>query len=352
MSEYYPRNVLVTGGAGFIGAHFVQHLLKGDPSVSIVNLDLMTYAADAANLNPVRDSSRHRLVKGDICDRALVDRLIREHRIDTVVHFAAESHVDRSIDAPAAFVTTNIIGTHVLLEAVRDAWYQQGSQQFPADRYRFHHISTDEVYGSLEMHAPSFTETHRYEPNSPYSASKAAADHLVRAYHHTYGIPATITNCSNNYGPFQHAEKFIPTIIRKCLTGEAIPVYGDGSNIRDWLYVSDHCSGIEAVLRRGTIGRVYNIGGGHECSNLEVARTICGLLDEIRPRETPSAALISFVTDRPGHDWRYAIDTSRIRSELGWEPQESFESGIRKTIRWYVDRHLRNETASDGSAYA
>ncbi len=334
MAEFTPSQVLVTGGAGFIGASFVHHLIGSDPSARVVNLDALTYAGSLANLAGVAGNDRYRFVKGDITDRALVDALLREHRIDTIVHFAAESHVDRSITGPAAFVHTNVVGTFTLLDAARRLWLDE--ERRDAASCRFHHISTDEVYGSLGPADPQFNEATSYSPNSPYSASKAASDHFVRAYHHTYGLPVTTTNCSNNYGPLQHPEKFIPTVIRACQKGLPIPVYGTGSNIRDWLYVEDHCRGLDAVLRRGEPGCVYNIGGDNEWVNLDIARLICGIFDELRPEGAPHARLITFVKDRAGHDFRYAIDAAKIKRELGWAPIETFETGIRKTITWYL----------------
>ena len=333
--DHRPRNVLVTGGAGFIGCNFVRHLLATDPDLRVVTLDSLTYAGSLDNLRELPDPARHRFVQGDICDRPLVDRLLREHAIDTVAHFAAESHVDRSITGPAAFVQTNLVGTFTLLEAARAAWLDGKT----ADRCRFHHISTDEVYGTLKRDDPPFRETTPYAPNSPYSASKAGSDHLVRAYFHTYGLPVVTTNCSNNYGPFQHGEKFIPTVIRSCLLQKPIPVYGDGSNIRDWLYVEDHCRGIDAVIRGGKPGETYNIGGCNEWANLDIAKLICALLDERRPQRAPHERLITFVTDRPGHDWRYAIDAGKMDEELDWQPRETFQSGIAKTVDWYLERH-------------
>jgi dTDP-glucose 4,6-dehydratase len=333
--EHRPRNVLVTGGAGFIGCNFVRYLLATDPEVRIVNLDLLTYAGSLDNLRDLPDPARHVFVQGDICDRGLVDRLLREHQIDTLVHFAAESHVDRSITGPAAFVETNLVGTFTLLEAARTAWLDGKT----AEHCRFHHISTDEVYGTLGRDNPPFTETTPYAPNSPYSASKAGSDHLARAYFHTYQLPVVTTNCSNNYGPFQHGEKFIPTVIRSCLRQQPIPVYGDGSNIRDWLYVEDHCRGIEAVIHQGRLGETYNIGGCNEWANINIVKKICALLDERRPEHAPHERLISFVTDRPGHDWRYAIDARKMDQELGWRPLETFETGIAKTVDWYLQRH-------------
>ncbi len=331
---HQPKRVLVTGGAGFIGANFVHHLLATDPQVHIINLDLLTYAGSLDNLHHLPDPHRHEFIAGDIADSPLVNQLMHEHQIDTVVHFAAESHVDRSITGPAAFVHTNVVGTFTLLDAAKRYWLD--GKAWPLEAVRFHHISTDEVYGTLRPADPAFTETTPYAPNSPYSATKAGSDHLVRAYHHTYGLPVTTTNCSNNYGPYQHAEKFIPTVIRKALAGEPIPVYGDGSNIRDWLYVADHCRGIDTVLRNGRVGEVYNIGGDNEWANIDIARLICELLDERRPTDKPHAELIQFVKDRPGHDWRYAIDPGKMDKELGWRPVETFESGIRKTVDWYI----------------
>jgi dTDP-glucose 4,6-dehydratase len=334
--KHHPGHVMVTGGAGFIGCNFVRHLLKTDTATRIVNLDALTYAGSLDNLRDLPDSSRHHFVEGDICDRALVDRLLQEHEIDTVVHFAAESHVDRSITGPGAFVQTNVVGTYTLLEACRQRWLQQ--LRWDSTRCRFHHISTDEVYGSLGHDDPPFTETTPYAPNSPYSASKAASDHLARAYFHTYGLPVVTTNCSNNFGSYQHDEKFIPTVIRTCLQQKSIPVYGDGSNIRDWLYVEDHCSGIDAVLRGGKLGETYNIGGGNEQRNIDLVRLICRLMDEQRPQHAPHERLISFVADRPGHDWRYAIDATKLSGELGWKRAQRFEQEMRETVRWYLSR--------------
>jgi dTDP-glucose 4,6-dehydratase len=333
--EFCPKNVLVTGGAGFIGCNFVRQLLRKDDQVHVVNLDLLTYAGSLENLAGLPDPDRHTFVQGNICDRDLVDRLFKEYQIDTLVHFAAESHVDRSISGPAAFVQTNVIGTFTLLEAARQFWLNS----FDPTQVRFHHISTDEVYGTLAKVEPAFTETTPYAPNSPYSASKAGSDHLVRAYFHTYGLPVTTTNCSNNYGPYQHSEKFIPTVIRSCLQQQSIPVYGDGSNIRDWLYVEDHCQGIETVLRQGEPGETYNIGGRNEMANITIAKIICTLMDERRPQHAPHQRLISFVTDRPGHDWRYAIDDTKIATLFQYSPQETFASGIAKTVDWYLQHY-------------
>lgn len=334
--SHTPKNVLITGGAGFIGANFVHYLLKQDSQVRIVNLDALTYAGNKEHLNGLPDPSRHVFVQGDICDRALVDKLLREYRIDTVVHFAAESHVDRSITGPGEFVRTNVTGTFTLLEACRQFWLNE--LKWTADHCRFHHVSTDEVYGTLGPNDPAFTEETPYTPNSPYSASKAASDHLVRAYFHTYKLPVVTTNCSNNFGPFQHGEKLIPTIIRSCVNGKPIPVYGDGSNVRDWLYVGDHCTGIEAVLRRGRLGECYIIGGGNEQHNIDVVRMICRIMDSLRPQNAPHEKLITFVTDRPGHDWRYAIHAKKIRDELGWVRAQRFEQELRETIQWYLEK--------------
>ena len=327
--------LLVTGGAGFIGSNFVLSTLAaaGEP---IVNLDKLTYAGNAANLDALRGDARHVFVKGDICDRALVRQLLERHRPRAVVHLAAESHVDRSIEGPAEFVQTNVVGTFALLEEARSYW-----QSLPAAAraaFRFLHVSTDEVYGSLGAEDPAFSETTPYAPNSPYSASKAASDHLVRAYWHTYGLPTLTTNCSNNYGPHQFPEKLIPLMIHQALAGKPLPVYGDGQNVRDWLYVLDHCAALRVVLERGRPGEVYNIGGGAEMKNIDLVKTLCALLDDARPRTAGGYAdLISFVKDRPGHDRRYAIDSRKIQRELGWKPEESFQSGLKKTVRWYLE---------------
>jgi dTDP-glucose 4,6-dehydratase len=332
--KHQPKNVLVTGGAGFIGCNFVRYLLRTDPGVRIVNLDALTYAGTLDNLKDLPDPARHTFVKGDICDRALVDGLLREHHVDTVIHFAAESHVDRSISGPGEFVRTNVVGTYTLLDACRQYW--QGEMKWDSGQARFHHISTDEVYGTLGRDDPPFTEETPYAPNSPYSASKAASDHLVRAYFHTYKLPVVTTNCSNNFGPYQHPEKFIPTVIRACRDSKPIPVYGDGSNIRDWLYVDDHCSGIDAVVRGGRLGETYNIGGRNEHSNIEIVRLICRLMDELQPANAPHDRLISYVADRPGHDWRYAIDASKVESELAWTRVRDFEQLISRTVDWFL----------------
>jgi len=328
--SFAPRMMLVTGGAGFIGSNFVRWMLDHDPELHIVNLDKLTYAGSLENLKGLPHDNRHSFVRGDICDRDLIDRLLREHEVDTVVHFAAESHVDNSITGPEAFVHTNVQGTFALLEATRQYW--QCEKGWDNTSCRFHHISTDEVYGSLAAGEPPFDEKSPYAPNSPYSASKAGSDHLVRAYQRTYGLPTTISNCSNNYGPRQHEEKFIPTVIRACRRQQPIPVYGDGSNIRDWLYVADHCAAIEKVIRAGRVGEVYNIGAGNEWANIDIVRLICRLMDTQRPENAPHERLLSFVTDRPGHDWRYAIDATKITQELDWQPAHDFEDGIRKVL--------------------
>ncbi|MCV2216212.1 dTDP-glucose 4,6-dehydratase [Thauera sp. Sel9] len=327
--------ILVSGGAGFIGANFILDWLAGDDEI-ILNLDLLTYAGNLETLASLRDDPRHVFVQGDICDRALVDRLLATYRPRAIVHFAAESHVDRSIHGPGDFVRTNVEGTFTLLEAARAHHASLDAAEQAA--FRFLHVSTDEVYGSLGTDDPAFAETKAYEPNSPYSASKAASDHLVRAWHHTYGLPVLTTNCSNNYGPRQFPEKLIPLMIVNALAGKPLPVYGDGLNVRDWLYVTDHCAAIREVLARGTPGEIYNIGGWNEKTNIDIVRGVCALLDELRPSADGShARLITHVTDRPGHDRRYAIDARKIERELGWRPAETFDSGIRKTVQWYLD---------------
>jgi dTDP-glucose 4,6-dehydratase len=326
--------ILVTGGAGFIGSNFVLDWFKSSDE-PVVNLDALTYAGNLENLASLQGDARHVFVKGDICDRALIDQLLVEHQPRAIVHFAAESHVDRSIHGPGAFMRTNVEGTFTLLEAARAYW--SALQGEAKSGFRFHHVSTDEVYGSLKPQDPPFAETHAYEPNSPYSASKAASDHLVRAWHHTYGLPVVTTNCSNNYGPYHFPEKLIPLMIVNALAGKPLPVYGDGQQIRDWLYVTDHCSGIRAVLAGGTLGETYNIGGWNEKANIDIVKTVCALLDELRPDPAgPYARLITYVTDRPGHDRRYAIDARKIERDLGWRPAETFETGIRKTVQWYL----------------
>jgi dTDP-glucose 4,6-dehydratase len=326
--------ILVTGGAGFIGANFVIDWLASSGE-AVVNLDKLTYAGNPNNLPSLRQDERHVFVKGDIGDSALVTALLQRHRPRAIVHFAAESHVDRSIHGPAEFVTTNVNGTFSLLEAARG--YHAGLPAGERERFRFLHVSTDEVYGSLGPDDAPFTETTAYAPNSPYSASKAASDHLVRAYHHTYGLPTLTGNCSNNYGPYQFPEKLIPLMIANALGGKSLPVYGDGGNVRDWLYVSDHCGALRRVLQDGRPGETYNIGGWNEKTNLEVVHTLCELLDRLAPRAGSYRELIAFVKDRPGHDRRYAIDARKIERELGWKPAETFESGLRKTVQWYLD---------------
>jgi len=329
--------LLVTGGAGFIGSNFVlQQLAEGAHVERVVNLDKLTYAGNLANLRPVEEDARHVFVQGDIGDGELVAKLLTEHAIGGVVNFAAESHVDRSIDGPEAFVQTNVVGTLRLLQAVRAYWSQLAPDKKAG--FRFLHVSTDEVYGSLRPQDPAFTEETPFAPNSPYAASKAGSDHLVRAFHHTYGLPVLTTNCSNNYGPLQFPEKLIPLMIQNALEGRALPIYGDGLNVRDWLYVRDHCTAIRQVLDRGQVGETYNVGGLNEQPNIAVVDTLCALLDELRPRadRTSYAMLKTFVTDRPGHDRRYAIDCTKITRELGWKPAESFATGLRKTVEWYL----------------
>jgi dTDP-glucose 4,6-dehydratase len=331
-------NLLVTGGSGFIGSNFVRLALEKHSKIRLVNLDKLTYAGNPANLTDLETDSRYRFVQGDICDAPLVEQLFAEEQIDMVVHFAAESHVDRSITGPGAFIQTNILGTFVLLEAARKAWISE--HRSPITDHRFLHVSTDEVYGSLGD-TGLFTEETSYDPRSPYSASKASSDHLVSAYHHTYGLPTLVTNCSNNYGPYQFPEKLIPLIINNALAGKALPVYGDGKNVRDWLYVVDHCEAILQVLENGRLGETYNVGGNNEKQNIEVVQTICDILDEQAPALSdgqPRRSLITFVKDRPGHDRRYAIDAAKIKDELGWEPAVTFEEGMRRTVGWYLDQ--------------
>ena len=328
--------ILVTGGAGFIGGNFVLDWLAGSDE-PVINLDALTYAGNLHTLESLKNDARHIFVHGDIGDAILVPELLKKHRPRAVVNFAAESHVDRSIHGPADFIQTNVLGTFNLLESVRAYWSELPESEKSA--FRFLHVSTDEVYGSLEKDDAPFAETHRYEPNSPYSASKAASDHLVRAWHHTYGLPVLTTNCSNNYGPYHFPEKLIPLVILNALAGKSLPIYGDGQQIRDWLYVRDHCSAIRRVLEAGRLGETYNVGGWNEKANLEVVNTICVLLEELQPRADGKsyAEQISFVTDRAGHDRRYAIDARKLERELGWKPAETFESGIRKTVQWYLD---------------
>jgi len=343
------HNLLITGAAGFIGSNFVHYWMAQHPSDRVVVLDALTYAGNVANLDPVKDNPRFRFVHGDIRDQTLVEELLRSEHIDTLVHFAAESHVDRSISGPDAFIDTNILGTHSLLKAARAVWLDDPATR--TDKHRFHHVSTDEVYGSLEADDPAFSETTPYAPNSPYSASKAASDHLVRAYHHTYGLHVTTSNCSNNYGPYHFPEKLIPLCITNILHGLPLPIYGDGKNIRDWLFVADHARGIELILQKGILGEVYNIGGNNEWTNIDIIHLICQLMDNAfasdpalakRYPAAPAAqgkateSLITFVKDRAGHDRRYAIDASKAQRELGYTPAESFESGIRLTLDWFL----------------
>ncbi|MFM7787911.1 MAG: dTDP-glucose 4,6-dehydratase, partial [Microcystis panniformis] len=334
-TENQARSIVITGGAGFIGSNFVHHWCENYPEDRVIVLDALTYAGNLNNLGTLKDRKNFRFLQGDICDRALVDELFAGENIDTVAHFAAESHVDRSILGPGAFVQTNVVGTFTLLESFRQHWL---SNHQP-DNYRFLHVSTDEVYGSLGVDDPAFTETTPYAPNSPYSASKAGSDHLARAYFHTYGMPTIITNCSNNYGSYHFPEKLIPLMCINILLGKPLPVYGDGQNVRDWLYVRDHCQALDTVIHKGKAGETYNIGGNNEVKNIDLVRMLCELMDELAPDlpVKPARNLITFVKDRPGHDRRYAIDASKIRTELGWQPQETVEGGLRKTIQWYLD---------------
>ena len=330
------KNVLVTGGAGFIGSNFVHFLLEIEPKVRLVNLDALTYAGSQENLKDLPDPTRHIFIHGDILDRELVDALLRDYQIDTVVHFAAETHVDRSILGPMQFIQTNVVGTFTLLEATRRYWLDE--KALGNTRVHFHHVSTDEVFGTLSPDEPAWTEDIPYAPNSPYAASKASSDHLVRSYHHTYSLPVTITNCSNNYGPRQFPEKLIPLMILNALAGKNLPIYGDGHQIRDWLFVRDHCEAIWKVISVGKIGETYSVGGNNQPTNLEIVDTICNILDE-RAHDSiykPHKSLIKFVADRPGHDRRYAMDITKIGSELGWEPREWLESGLQKTVEWYL----------------
>ena len=339
-------NWLVTGGAGFIGGNFVLEAIS--EGVNVINLDVLTYAGNRDTLATLEGNSGHVFVEGDIGDRTLVSRLLAEHQPEAVINFAAESHVDRSIDGPAEFIQTNVVGTLGLLEATRDYW--KGLDDVRKDAFRFLHVSTDEVYGSLGE-TGLFTEETPYAPNSPYSASKAASDHLVRAFHHTYGLPVLTTNCSNNYGPYQFPEKLIPLVIAKAIAGAPLPIYGDGKNVREWLYVSDHCSAIRRVLEAGTVGETYNVGGNSEKQNIEVVKTICALLDQKQPRAdgAPYESQITYVKDRPGHDRRYAIDASKLKRELGWEPAHTFEQGIGETVNWYLNNQAWVNRVLDGS---
>jgi len=330
------KNILVTGGAGFIGSNFVRFLLRNEPEAIVVTLDALTYAGSLENLRDIPAQDRHIFVHGDINDRLLIDALLRKYRIDTIVHFAAETHVDRSIWTPDQFIQTNIVGTYNLLDAARSYWLEDS--EIPIEKVRFHHISTDEVFGSLDIGEPAFNESTPYAPNSPYAASKAASDHLVRAYGHTYGPPFSITNCSNNYGPYQFPEKHIPLMIQNAIEGKPLPVYGDGKQIRDWLYVEDHCEAIWLVIREGKAGKTYTVGGDNQPTNLQVINTLCEILDEALPSSQykPHESLIQFVADRPGHDRRYAMDISKIQRELGWRPRRSLEEGLLLTVEWYL----------------
>lgn len=354
-------NLLVTGAAGFIGVNFVYYWLEKYPDDSVVGLDALTYAGNLASLSDAEDNSKFRFVHGDIRDQALIENLLKEEAIDTIVHFAAESHVDRSISGPDAFIDTNIIGTHNMLKAARAAWQKEDGSWQP---HRFHHVSTDEVYGSLEREDPAFTETTPYAPSSPYSASKAASDHLVGAYHHTYGMEVTTSNCSNNYGPYQFPEKLIPLVLINILYGKSLPIYGDGKNIRDWLYVDDHARGIDLIIKNGRVGETYNIGGHNEWQNIDIVHLICDMMDEHLAKnpglktkypespvskEEKARSLITYVKDRPGHDQRYAIDATKTTNELGYKPVETFESGIRKTVQWYLDNETWWQRVMDGS---
>ena len=333
------KTILITGGAGFIGSNFIPYFLENNEDVKLVNLDLLTYAGNLDNLKEIENYSRYTFIQGDICERVLVEDLFKKYSFSGVIHFAAESHVDNSIKNPDAFVRTNVFGTFNLLDVAKNYWMESPNKYKEGfESARFHHISTDEVYGTLEE-VGLFTEETSYAPNSPYSASKASSDFMVRSYFHTYGMNVITTNCSNNYGPKQHDEKLIPTIIRKAISGENIPIYGDGKNIRDWLYVLDHCKGIELVFKTGKTGETYNIGGKNERDNLYIVDVICGILDKIIPKESSYKEQINFVTDRPGHDFRYAIDASKIENNLDWKAEENFESGIQKTIEWYLNKY-------------
>ncbi len=342
--NYQPTRLLVTGAAGFIGSNFVHYWLKENPNSRVTALDALTYAGNRSNLTPVENNSNFDFVHADILETDRIEQLLREKQIDTLVHFAAESHVDRSIHGPDAFLKTNIEGTHSLLKAAKKVWLDEGEKP-----HRFHHVSTDEVYGTLGPDAPAFTEQHQYQPNSPYAASKAASDHVVRSYHHTYGLKTTISNCSNNYGPYHFPEKLIPLIIVNCLEGKPLPIYGDGKQIRDWLYVADHCRGIDLILSEGEVGEVYNIGGNNEWANIDIVTLVCELMDQHHPKGAPHKNLISHVTDRLGHDRRYAINATKITKELGYKPEETFETGIRKTVQWYLDNKEWWRSVVDGS---
>lgn len=345
------KNVLVTGGAGFIGSNFVRFLQAHEKDVQVINLDALTYAGSLLNLEDIPDLDRHIFIRGDICDRSLVDDILHQYSIDTIVHFAAETHVDRSILGPGQFIQTNVIGTYTLLEAARQSWMVDHT--VPLDMVRFHHVSTDEVFGTLSPDDPPFNEETAYSPRSPYAASKAASDHLVRAYHHTYGLPVTISNCTNNYGPYQFPEKLIPLMILHARDGKPLPVYGDGQQVRDWLFVDDHCEAIWQILREGKIGQTYAIGGDNQPANLVIVETICEIMDEVSGNSphVPHRQLIQFVADRPGHDRRYDMDITKIRTELGWEPRQTLTTGLVQTVQWYLDHPDWVESVSRQADY-
>ena len=341
MRKYTPKNMMVTGAAGFIGSNFVRMCLEKYSDIKIISFDKLTYAGSLDNLENLENGQNHTFVKADICDEAAVAKAMREHNIDTIVHFAAESHVDNSISGPKVFLETNIMGTFTLLDQAKKYWFDElglDKKGAAENNCLFHHVSTDEVYGTLSKTEPAFTEDNAYEPNSPYSASKAGSDHIVRAYHHTYKLPVTTSNCSNNYGPYQHPEKLIPVVIKSCIEQKQIPVYGDGSNIRDWLYVENHCDAIDCIIRTGERGEVYNVGGINEVDNLTLVHTICDLMDGYNPENAPHKSLITFVEDRKGHDWRYAIDNTKIQEELGWKPSQDFTKMFKQTIEFYLNR--------------
>jgi dTDP-glucose 4,6-dehydratase len=346
------KNVLVTGGAGFIGSNFIHFLLRAEPDIRIINLDALTYAGNLNNLQDLPDPQRHEFVQGSICDKQLVNDIFHRYTIATVVHFAAETHVDRSIHDPESFVQSNIFGTFTMLETARQAWLVE--RLLPVESVHFHHVSTDEVFGTLKPGDPAWSESTPYAPNSPYSASKASSDHLVRAYAHTFGLPVTITNCSNNYGPYQFPEKLIPLMILNALSGKPLPVYGDGQQIRDWLYVEDHCEAIWKVVKEGRLGETYNIGGNNQPANLTIVQTICSILDELKPltEERSYASLIQYVKDRPGHDRRYAMDITKISQDLDWKPKQSLETGLLKTVKWYLDHPAWVEAVRSNMDYA
>lgn len=345
------KNVLVTGGAGFIGSNFIRFLQAHEKDVQVINLDALTYAGSLLNLEDIPDLDRHIFIRGDICDRSLVDDILHQYSIDTIVHFAAETHVDRSILGPGQFIQTNVIGTYTLLEAARQSWMVDHT--VPMDMVRFHHVSTDEVFGTLSPDDPPFNEETAYSPRSPYAASKAASDHLVRAYHHTYGLPVTISNCTNNYGPYQFPEKLIPLMILHARDGKPLPVYGDGQQVRDWLFVDDHCEAIWQILREGKIGQTYAIGGDNQPANLVIVETICEIMDEVSGNSphVPHRQLIQFVADRPGHDRRYDMDITKIRTELGWEPRQTLTTGLVQTVQWYLDHPDWVESVSRQADY-